>query len=365
MARNDSPAQIIILGPHRSGTSLTTRLVNLMGAWFGEDSDSIGQNEENPKGFWERRDVIALNNEILQAHNCSWYDLSQWPLNGSETPDAAPKKKIDTAIKRWVKEMNSHGDWVVKDPRMCHTLPYWLPHLDNPVIVMTHRHPLEIAQSLRTRNMFPLHTGLALWEYAMVSIFNATRHLPVIHSYHNAMLHDPVGCTKELYTALSTHAPQLKLPETVEIEQFVSPDLHREKAKDEDRARFLSDFQNQLWGYCKAPDTLPNDALNYNKRSREFFLLTELAFALQKERLEKSELAHEKRILEHELQEANQAREAIQSAFDTELANNKQLLAELEDTQASLHASNHELNAIKRSKIWRLRCALARLVGRA
>ena len=57
--------QIVVLGPHRSGTSLVTRLINLMGAYFGDESDAIDTAEDNPKGFWERKDVVAVNDEVL------------------------------------------------------------------------------------------------------------------------------------------------------------------------------------------------------------------------------------------------------------------------------------------------------------
>ena len=49
------PSQLIVLGMHRSGTSGITRLLNLAGAYFGPADIATEPNEENPKGFWERR----------------------------------------------------------------------------------------------------------------------------------------------------------------------------------------------------------------------------------------------------------------------------------------------------------------------
>lgn len=51
--------QLVILGMHRSGTSGVTRLLNMAGAYFGPPGIATDANEENPKGFWERRDVRA------------------------------------------------------------------------------------------------------------------------------------------------------------------------------------------------------------------------------------------------------------------------------------------------------------------
>ena len=48
-----------ILGMHRSGTSLCTRLANLLGMELGEPLQPAGP--DNPKGFWENRLFQNLN----------------------------------------------------------------------------------------------------------------------------------------------------------------------------------------------------------------------------------------------------------------------------------------------------------------
>ena len=56
--------QSIILGMHRSGTSCVTRLVNMMGAYIAPEGIEMLSQPDNPKGFWERTDVMELNDEI-------------------------------------------------------------------------------------------------------------------------------------------------------------------------------------------------------------------------------------------------------------------------------------------------------------
>jgi hypothetical protein len=48
----------------------------MMGAYYGDSTISIGANEENPNGFWERRDVRDLNDELLFSINCDWDTIS-------------------------------------------------------------------------------------------------------------------------------------------------------------------------------------------------------------------------------------------------------------------------------------------------
>ena len=45
---------------------MVARLLNMMGAYFApEGLSAYGANQENPKGFWERRDVRTLNDRLL------------------------------------------------------------------------------------------------------------------------------------------------------------------------------------------------------------------------------------------------------------------------------------------------------------
>ena len=55
------------VGSRLAGTSTVTRLLNLAGAWFGEDDDATEANDENPLGFWERRDVRAVCDALLRG----------------------------------------------------------------------------------------------------------------------------------------------------------------------------------------------------------------------------------------------------------------------------------------------------------
>ena len=65
---------IVILGMHRSGTSMVARALATAGLYVGEQGELLSDQEDNPNGFWERKDVVSLNDEML--HNCgySWFN---------------------------------------------------------------------------------------------------------------------------------------------------------------------------------------------------------------------------------------------------------------------------------------------------
>ena len=75
-----SPRAILVVGMHRSGTSVATRVFNLLGADL--PGNLFPATEENTSGYWESQDIAALNNTILRSLDTAWYDDtpidSQW-----------------------------------------------------------------------------------------------------------------------------------------------------------------------------------------------------------------------------------------------------------------------------------------------
>ncbi|NMQ18937.1 hypothetical protein E4P82_06770 [Candidatus Competibacter phosphatis] len=159
--------QIFVIGMHRSGTSMVARLLNLMGAYFGPEGISTGSGQENPKGFWERKDVRALNNQILYAANSDWDRVSDFSLEKIASQDL---DTINQQLQRLILELDAHRPWFLKEPRFCLTFPLWKKYLEYPICIHTHRSPIQIAQSLKSRNGFPLHFGIALWEKIRIRI---------------------------------------------------------------------------------------------------------------------------------------------------------------------------------------------------
>jgi len=219
--------QIIVLGMHRSGTSMITRFVNMLGAYFGPEKSSLGFTQDNPKGYWERREVMALNDGLLAGNGSTWDKLAAWPLE--RLNPATPQQ--NNAIRGFVLDMDAHRPWVLKDPRLCLTFDYWKPHLEVPVALVVYRNPLEVARSLENRSQMPQDYGLALWEYHAVYTLNATLGLSRIHVGHAEALRDPVNFVTSLKNTLEKHDVRgLRQPSDREILAFVDPRLYRAKA---------------------------------------------------------------------------------------------------------------------------------------
>lgn len=240
--------QIFVLGAHRSGTSALTRLVNMMGAYAGSEGSTIGFNPENPKGFWERRDVIDLNEAIMAHLNCRWDDLYHWHFT---TPESYTKNtltpELHDAIKSIVLEMDHHRPWVMKDPRLCETFGFWRHHLEMPVAVIGWRDPMEVAVSLHTRNGLSMLHGLALWEHAMRCAIAASNDIPRIFISYAALMEKPYQVTQNLLKwAEESGIKGLRLPTEQEVNAFIDPTLYRSKASDAEHQSLLSAQQKAL-----------------------------------------------------------------------------------------------------------------------
>jgi hypothetical protein len=64
---------VVVLGMHRSGTSMLTGLMGEMRLHLGpQDTLLPPANGVNEKGFFERTQIVLQNSELMRAQNVSW-----------------------------------------------------------------------------------------------------------------------------------------------------------------------------------------------------------------------------------------------------------------------------------------------------
>ncbi|MEP4487253.1 MAG: glycosyltransferase [Halioglobus sp.] len=164
---------VVVLGMHRSGTSMVAGALVKAGLYAGQSSDLLVDQDDNPHGFWERNDVVELNEALLESASGAWFS----PVVSGENLGG----KTDQ-IHHILTQLDSQSPWLVKDPRMLVTWPAWQAALADAIPVYVYRSPAAVAHSLFKRNRFPLQLGLALWEYynrAAIGIIGAREHVAV------------------------------------------------------------------------------------------------------------------------------------------------------------------------------------------
>jgi len=189
---DDRQTIVIVLGMHRSGTSTISRIVNLLGVYMGEEEDFLEAKSDNPKGYWENKFIVSVNDEILKRlgseNDNTWKEtpifFDGWE-NSSMLDDLKYKAIAYLNAKMKEKEM-----WGWKDPRTCLTLPFWRSILPskNLKFIICIRNPLNVAKSLNKRDGFSLEKGLILWFKHNMLILRHTRMFSrIIVQYENVI----------------------------------------------------------------------------------------------------------------------------------------------------------------------------------
>jgi hypothetical protein len=62
---------LIVTGMHRSGTSAVARVVKALG--FESGGELMEAAPDNPRGFFEREDVMNINDRWLSSLGGSWW----------------------------------------------------------------------------------------------------------------------------------------------------------------------------------------------------------------------------------------------------------------------------------------------------
>ena len=125
---------------------------------------------------WENKHLRNVNARLLKAGGGAWDSppaAHDWlsTVDDDGLPDMARERIAD--------EFGAAEVSVWKDPRTCLTMPFWLPLMgDDPVVVLIHRHPVEVAGSLEARNKFGHGLSFALWERYNADALRFARDLP-------------------------------------------------------------------------------------------------------------------------------------------------------------------------------------------
>ncbi|PZX22834.1 hypothetical protein LY44_02687 [Rhodobacter capsulatus] len=176
--QSTTPICLLVLGMHRSGTSMLTRLLNIAG--YALPGNLLGANEGNKTGHWEPQFLIDLNQSFLNRIGSDWSDWSEIDF------DAIPKDTLSgyqTALQSWARtELGGRSSLVLKEPRSCRLAPPMLAALADEGfetrILVPYRNPLEVAQSLEARDGIALRRGVLMWIRHVLDAERFSRGLP-------------------------------------------------------------------------------------------------------------------------------------------------------------------------------------------
>jgi hypothetical protein len=185
-----SAPNVTVVGMHRSGTSAIANTVFELGPALPDATELIGKGPYNEKGHWESRDLARFDESLLRYLGGTW-SAPPCPKPGWETSDEPALVDLYERARELASRCFSRPPVVLKDPRLCITLPLWREVLTpEPCAVLIVRDPVSVARSLRVRDGFPLTLGLALWARYVRQAMTSLTGLPVFAVEYGSMFAD-------------------------------------------------------------------------------------------------------------------------------------------------------------------------------
>lgn len=217
-----APVAILVLGMHRSGTSATTRVLNLMGVDLNDELIAA-EADNNAKGFWESTGANQIHEELLQALGRTWHDMRELPADWLNAPAThLARHKLRVLLER---DFAQSKLWAVKDPRACRFAPMWIQLLHEMGVAVralfVARDPREVVESLRKRDGWDPGHSYLLWAQHVLEAEMATRDCPRALMTYNDLMSDWRACVTSIGEQLGIEWPRQIDEAAADVEAFL------------------------------------------------------------------------------------------------------------------------------------------------
>jgi hypothetical protein len=189
----------------------------------------LGADPGNPRGYWEPRKAIAINEGILYHHKTAWFD----PSLGSLEDDALGPREKAACVGRIADYLTKLPDaplMVIKEPRITTLSHLWFDGARRAgfdvAAVIAVRQPLEVISSVAATWQVSRELSAALWLKYSLLAERDTRGLPRVFVDYADFLDDWPREIKRIATTLEI---DLNTEQEDAIEEFLSPDLRHQR----------------------------------------------------------------------------------------------------------------------------------------
>lgn len=163
---------VVVIGMHRSGTSIMAMLLDQLGVFMGRSRD---QNYESTfflkinewlfwqaNASWDRPENIQFIDAITSDHVV---DVLGYYMSSEYRNDYLPEGEATNNSD--IRDLNVPWGW--KDPRNTFTIPFWKKLLGDIKVIHVYRNPIDVAKSLSTREMQKEQHTAAIFKQHSVS----------------------------------------------------------------------------------------------------------------------------------------------------------------------------------------------------
>jgi len=185
---------VIVLGMHRSGTSLLIRVLEAMGADLGDNCH---------KGLAENLSLMRADERLLREIGNGWQTASPLREDWVRDPAVTPfREEIRNIL---ATEFASSSLFSFKDPRISLLLPLYLEVLRDlgidPHFVVIERKDLEVARSLAVRNRIPLGTSIRMCRRYRESINRFSEGQKRVYVHFDDLVRNPESVVNTIHDA--------------------------------------------------------------------------------------------------------------------------------------------------------------------
>lgn len=221
---------VLIFGMHRSGTSMMTRCINLLGVAAAKYS--IAGDEHNQSGYWEPKLLNDLNTQLLQEAGSSWDDWRAFDIDVlSSERQQYYRAQIKDAIER---EFGDAEFFVLKEPRISRMVSIYKDVLSDmgiePSFVLMNRNPIATVGSLNKRDGMSKTYASLLWLRNQLEAEKATRGEKRAFVRYETMMSGPDVALRQVQKSLGLKWPISVTKASVEITKFIDPSLQHHHA---------------------------------------------------------------------------------------------------------------------------------------
>lgn len=137
----------VVLGMHRSATSLIAKGLHMAGVFMGKNF--LQADSGNPQGYFEDSDFVNVNKWLLTKAGGDWYNVPKEEAIRKLGEDRWVRREISTLVRS---RSASHKLWGWKDPRTVLTIKLFLPYLPEHFFFVAFRKPEDCAGSMARRD---------------------------------------------------------------------------------------------------------------------------------------------------------------------------------------------------------------------
>jgi hypothetical protein len=160
----------IVVGMHRSGTSVLMNLLQRAGADLGDPATFHPSDRWNPDGYFEQDEILKANRALLHG---PWGRLAFFV-----PPTEASVRRRGAVLADHLRDLGGrYASRLVKDPRFLFTAPAWEDQGTRfSHVLVSLREPADVAISMQRRNRLPRFLAMRMIAEHYRRLLQFTRH---------------------------------------------------------------------------------------------------------------------------------------------------------------------------------------------